>query len=276
MKYTPGLLKTRIEVLLDRGVEELLPEDLYAFSASGFWVEEQNEGVLLKCYPDDVEGFLKTLHAAGIGIRKVAIEKEELQDYVELTRKYFKPIRIEDVTIVAPWSKAGAMGNRIVIEPGMAFGTGRHESTATMLKLMRPIDMKGKTVIDLGCGSAILSLYANMLGAKKIVGVDVDLDSVLSARKNLLLNRSKKIQLVCADLRNLRGKFDIILANLDIQIFTRCADKIENMLKKRAILVASGVLYKDMNRIPALFRRLNVIATGRKNSWCGFVLQAKE
>lgn len=276
MKYTPGLLKTRIEVLLDRGAEELLPEELYTFSSSGFWIEEKDEGVLLKCYPDDVEGFLKTFHAAGIGIRDVVIEKEELQDYVELTRKYFKPIRIEDVMIVAPWSKAGARGNRIIIEPGMAFGTGRHESTATMIKLMRAIDMKGKTVIDLGCGSAILSLYANLLGAKKILGVDADLDSILSAKKNLLLNRSKKVQLICADIRNLRGKFDIVLANLDIQIFTQCADTIENLLKKKAILVVSGILHRDMNRIPALFRRLIVVATGRKNSWCGFVLQAKE
>ncbi len=89
----------------------------------------------------------------------------------------------------------------------MAFGTGRHESTRLMMKMMRDVDFTGKRVLDLGCGSGLLSLYARLKGAKYVYAVDNDLDAVLSAQKNVLLNEASGIELVCADLKDVRGRY---------------------------------------------------------------------
>ncbi len=83
----------------------------------------------------------------------------------------------------------------------MAFGTGRHESTKIMIKLMDAVNFTGKTVLDIGCGSGILALNAYLLGAKKIFAVDNDLDAVLNAKKNVSLNEANTINLACASLR---------------------------------------------------------------------------
>jgi ribosomal protein L11 methyltransferase len=263
---------TRIEVLIRKGADELLPYELYETAGSGLWIEEKKDGVLIKCYPKDVEAFLKVLHTSGLGMKEVHIEKEEVVDYAEMVRKYFRPVKVGDVTIVAPWTKTKVNGRRIVIEPGMAFGTGRHESTVLMLRALDGLDLKGKKVVDLGCGSGILALYAALLGAGSVTAVDNDIDAVLSARRNASLNKLRRLQLVCAGLQDIRGAFDVVLANLDKGLFQKHGPAIEALVKKGGRLVISGILKKDRQSIPLLFGRFALLESATKNSWCSFVL----
>ncbi len=262
---------TRIEVLIRRGADELLPFELYESSGSGLWIEEKEEGVLIKCYPQDVESFLRILHASSLGIKEVHIEKEDIVDYAEMVRKYFRPISIGDVTIVAPWTKRKAEGMRLVIEPGMAFGTGRHESTVLMLRMIHSLDVKGRRVLDLGCGSGILALYAALLGAKGVTAVDNDPDAVFSAKRNAALNRLRRVKFACADLNDLRGNFDIVLANLDKGIFEKSAPAVARLVKKGGRLVVSGILKKERQSIPPLFKGFKLLDSAHKNAWCSFV-----
>ena len=153
--------RTRVDITVKKGAQELFPESFYEeLPASGIWIEEKGESSVIKCYPENVNAFLKMLRTLKIATKDVLVTDEPEQDYAELTKKYFRPIQIEGLTILAPWNKTKRKGPRILIEPGMAFGTGRHESTRLMIKLMKNIDIKGKKVLDIGCGSAILSLYA--------------------------------------------------------------------------------------------------------------------
>ncbi len=273
MKQPSPAYKTRVEILVEKGIEELLPEELYALSNSGIWIEEKGSNVLIKCYPENIKMFLDTLNQLKIPVVGVDMVKEELQDYAELTRKYFRPIKIEDVTIVAPWNKRQQDRQYIIIEPGMAFGTGRHESTKLMLKLMRLIDMKGKRVLDMGCGSGILSLYARLLGARKIMAVDNDTDTILSARKNLSFNQAYNIELACTDLQNIRGIYDIALANLDITTFSNYSEKISSLVAKDGHLIISGILGRDKKRVIPLFRPFVPVQITHKNSWKGIVFK---
>lgn len=265
---------TRVDVYLEKGLEELLPEDFYnMLSGKGFWVEETEDAAVVKSYPADIEAFLDYLNALPVNIKDVVVEQEKSIDYKELTKKYFRPIRIEDITILAPWHKKKRDGKYIVIEPGMAFGTGRHESTRLMFKLMGRIDMTGKSVLDLGCGSGILSLYADMLGAREVFAVDYDLDAVLSVKENLAFNNAGSIMPVCASLNDIKGVYDIILANLDIQIFTHYAGHIKGLLKNDGFIVVSGVLTRNKKDLLFLFKPFVLVGTERKNSWYGFVFK---
>jgi ribosomal protein L11 methyltransferase len=205
--------RTRVDITVKKGAQELFPEYFYEeLPASGIWIEEKGETSVIKCYPENVNAFLKMLRTLKIPTKDILVTDEPEQDYAELTKKYFRPIQIEGLTILAPWNKTKRKGPRILIEPGMAFGTGRHESTRIMLKLMNDIDVKGKKVLDIGCGSAILSLYSALLGAKKVLSVDNDEDTVISARKNIELNNTSAIEIVCSDLQQVKGAYDIVLA----------------------------------------------------------------
>jgi len=265
---------TRVDVHVEKGSEELLPEDFYSMlSGQGVWLEEKGNDVIIRAYPPNVPVFIDYLKQLNITVKNITIEREETIDYAELTRKYFRPIKIEDITILAPWHKKDKNRKYIVIEPGMAFGTGRHESTRLMFMLMKQIDMAGKSVLDIGCGSGILSLYANSLGAKKIVAVDNDIDAVLSANKNLELNNTNNIELICAELNHVGGVYDVILANLDIQTFMRFAVHIKKLLSGGGIVLISGILAKNRKDLVSLFCPFPLISTEKKNSWCGFAFK---
>ena len=263
----------RVDILAKRGTEELLPEEAYSFlSSAGIWIEEKGGDVVIKSYPKDVEAFLEYLRLTDIKVKKVSVEKEEEQDYAELTKKYFRPIRIDEVTIIAPWNKPRRGGSQIVIEPGMAFGTGRHESTRIMLKLMKQVDFKGKTVLDIGCGSAILSLYAALRGSRKVKAIDNDPDAIESANKNIALNHARNVTAVCKDLRDVSGRYDVVLANLDIRTFAVFSDKVKSLVKDGGSIIISGVLGKDKRRVLDLFLPLSPLHEEKQNAWCGLVL----
>lgn len=266
--------RKRIEISVKKGAEELLPEEIYgACLSGGLWIEEARNKTVIKAYPKDVGVFQDLLRRSGITIHKIRIVQEKDQDYAELTKRYFQPIRVEDVTVAAPWNKNTGKKKTIIIEPGMAFGTGRHESTRIMIRLMKGMDISGKEVLDLGCGSAILSLYASLKRAKKITAVDNDEDAIGSARKNVSLNDATNIRFTCTGLENIKGRYDIVLANLDIRTFSDHAQHIMRRLKRGGSLIISGILGKDARRALSLFHSLTLVRTEKKNSWRGFVLK---
>jgi ribosomal protein L11 methyltransferase len=266
--------RTRVDVTVKKGAEELFPESFYKeLPASGIWIEERGERSVIKCYPENVNAFLRILRTLKISTKDILVTDEPEQDYTELTKKYFRPIQIEGLTILAPWNKTKREGPRIFIEPGMAFGTGRHESTRIMIKLMKNVDMKGKKVLDIGCGSAILSLYAVLLGAKKVLAVDNDEDTVLSARKNIELNNTSAMEIVCSDLQQVKGAYDIVLANIDIRTFRATSTHILTLLRKGGCLVVSGILGRDRKELLSIFSSLSCLRVEQKNSWRGFVFQ---
>jgi len=273
MKPPEAKYKTRIDILVKKGQEEVIPEHLYNLTGSGFWIEDREELTLLKCYPESVETFLQSLYSTDLNVIEVGSAQEEERDYGALTRKYFRPIRIGSLTIRPPWTKRQESRREIVIEPGMAFGTGRHESTKIMVKLMDQVDMKMKKVLDIGCGSGILALYAQLLGAREIVAVDNDMEAVLNAKKNIALNDTPGVKVVCADLQHVRGIYDVVLANLDIGIFTRHSEAVKRLVAPDGLLVISGILGREKKRLLSLFHRCPVIRMERRNAWHGFLLK---
>ena len=263
---------TYVDILLEKGQEELLPETFYELAGKGIWLEEQGNHVLIKCYPHDPDSFLRNLRSSRLPVITVNVEQEEHKDYAELTQKYFKPIRIGDITIRAPWNKRSAHRQEIVIEPGMAFGTGRHESTRIMIKLMGYPDFKGKKILDIGCGSGILALYASVLGAGEVYAIDNDPDAVANAQKNASLNGASAIRIACARLEDITGVFDIVLANIDIKTFSAYSDKVSRLAGKDGLILVSGILRKNKDQLLHLFPGWNLAQYEQKNSWCGFLL----
>ena len=261
-----------IELLAEKGTEELLPERFYAL-CNGVGIEEQNEKTLLRCYPHQPEAFLEFVRGSGLPVVIMSVTQKDEEDYGALVKKYFKSFTIEGVAILPPWEKISAGKPHIVIDPGMAFGTGRHELTKLMMKCVKGLPITRKSVLDLGCGSAILSLYARLQDSTHVIGVDIDPDAVFSAAKNLKLNRTRNVYLACADLALLRGTFDVVLANLDIQTFQRSLRHILQRIAPGGHLVVSGIESTHKNAFLALLKPLTPIVTRRMGSWYAFVFR---
>jgi ribosomal protein L11 methyltransferase len=262
----------RVDLLAAKGTEEILPERVFT-DCNGVWVEELAGDILIKCYPKLLAPFLQLLSKSKLPIKETRVIKEDAQDYAALTKKYFRPIKVSGVRILAPWQKSRDPGPRIVIEPGMAFGTGRHESTKLMLRMMNAVLLEGRSVLDLGCGSGILAIYATLKGANKVMAVDSDPLAVEGSRHNFALNNMDFIGLACTDLTNIRGTFDVVLANLDFDTFRKHGRAIAERLVQGGCLLVSGIEAQYAASLLPLFKDHTLVSTAKMNDWHGFTFQ---
>ena len=188
----------------------------------------------------------------------------------------FDPIVIDrKCTIKAPFHKDLPRTRfNITIEPHMAFGTGHHQTTYMMCSalLQNEKSVKGKTVLDMGCGTAVLAILAAKLGATKVYGIDIDAVAASSAFDNAHRNRvGKKVETYCGDASLLQmGKYDIILANINRNILIQDMASYARSLRRGGLLFVSGFYTEDKNTVieSASAQGLTYISEDMKDNWC--------
>ncbi|MDA9325313.1 50S ribosomal protein L11 methyltransferase [Flavobacteriales bacterium] len=160
--------------------------------------------------------------------------------------------------------------DEIIITPKMSFGTGHHETTSLMINELYNIDLKNTNVLDMGCGTGILSIVASKRGAKKIVAIDIDDWAYQNAIENSNLNNIKNIDFLLGDIDKLNNlSFDIVLANINRNIILRDLSSYYNFLSSNGDLIISGFLIEDVNLILKDAKNLgfNLINKKNKNQW---------
>jgi ribosomal protein L11 methyltransferase len=166
-------------------------------------------------------------------------------DWNESWKKSFKPVDVGTrFLILPPWEHPS--GNRIplVIEPGMAFGTGHHETTRSCLVLMEKFaaSVKKERFLDIGTGTGLLAIAARILGFKQVVGVDTDPLAIEASRKNIMLNHRDGIELREGGIDCATGTYDMIAANLISGTLVELAGEIASRLAPAGIVIMSGIL----------------------------------
>jgi ribosomal protein L11 methyltransferase len=169
------------------------------------------------------------------------------EDWATSWKKYYKPIHITEKIVIKPsWEAYEAISGEIVIEmdPGMAFGTGTHETTKMCAQLIENLVKKGDTVIDVGCGTGILSIIAAKLGAGKITAIDIDGIAVRVTKENCELNNvSETVIPVMGILKDVTPKkADIIVANIIANVIIDISDLIPYYLKADGFFATSGII----------------------------------
>lgn len=211
-------------------------------------VLEQSEAVKVStmCEPTDTD-FLVNLQANleemkknGVQFGEILIGDIDAADYENEWKKYYNPIKTKHITIVPTWiDYKASKGEKIMrLDPGMAFGTGSHATTRMCLELM---DVNGKDVIDVGCGSGILGIAAKICGAKSVYMCDIDEQAVEFARQNASLNHVDAV-IERADLLEGDRQADFIFANITADILMRFSRSIGKHLRKGGIIVLSGII----------------------------------
>lgn len=273
----------KLEILIPSAYQEFLIAELLDRDFEGF---EQEDDRLLAYIPQerfsDVyrEEIEQWLSAQRVECYIMNEEVEEPRDYNEEWEQTIRPQTIGRFYVRPTWIPTPAAGDKILIEidPKMAFGTGYHETTRLMLRLMPEYVKKGIRVLDVGTGTGILSIAALKIGAHSAFGFDIDEWSFENATENAMLNgvsdhylvRRGSFELVAPD-----DEYDLILANVNRNAILSMAAQFTHHLKKGGVVLLSGLLIPEKKLIleNEEFARLQFLKELQEGEWTALAFQ---
>lgn len=199
------------------------------------------------------------------------------QNWNAIWESSFTPVTIDDqIHVRATFHPTTDAPYEIIIDPKMAFGTGHHATTYLVLKEMLSLDFKESRVLDFGCGSGILGIGAEKLGAKEVVAIDYDKWSVENTLENIELNQCSRISVYQADNLKMETKsYDFILANITRDILIANTEDILRLLSVEGIAIYSGFIEKDLNSIMQHLHSQGIrqLNHSKKEDWCAIVFR---
>ncbi len=301
---------TEIKVSTNSENEDIVSSILYDVGAMGLTIEDPNdiveltkrvddwdfideslfqsefEGIVIKAYYSELEDLksivedVKNRLEIKPGLEgekplgKVIISTVDEKDWAESWKKYYKPTRIGKNIVIKPsWEEFEESPGDIIIEldPGMAFGTGTHETTMMCAEALESYVKPSSNVFDIGCGSGVLSIVAAKLGAKKVIGVDLDEVCVKVSNENIMINNVENlIEVRKGNLLDVvNEKADIIVANIIAEIIVIVTGEIRDFLEDDGIFISSGII---IEKIPMVENALNengfkILEIRKLNSW---------
>lgn len=204
-------------------------------------------------------------------------------DWNENWKKYFHTIEIgEKLAVVPSWEKYDNKDGRTVlnIDPGAAFGTGTHATTSLCLEMLQSYVDSETEMLDIGCGSGILALSSVLLGAKRAFGVDIDAQSVKTAKENAEINKiTNNTQFVVGDLADkVSGKYGVICANIVADVIIRLLPDVHKFMNDDGVLIISGIIDIRKDDVLSAVRDFGFVITEEryKDNWCAFALKRGE
>ena len=254
--------------LMDQSVIDAMPEDVQVKA----WFDEES----LKKVIGPLREQLSLLREPGLGTLQVNLQGVKEEDWAENWKQYYKPFRIGEHMVVKPtWEPWDAQPGDLIIEidPGMAFGTGTHETTAMCVSLIEKY-YQGGALLDVGTGSGILAIAAARLGAKGIVAVDIDPDAVRVAKENVAHNGLESaIDVRRGDLlQGLSQQFDFAVANILAPVICLLAAPLKKHLNKGGRFICSGIIAEAEAEVNAalLDAGYAIDEICRKGDWVAF------
>lgn len=202
-------------------------------------------------------------------------------DWNENWKKYFHATEIgEKLAIVPSWESYENKENRTIlqIDPGAAFGTGTHATTSLCLDMLQNYVDCSTKMLDIGCGSGILAVASVLLGAKAAVGVDIDAQSVKTAKENAEINGvADKAEFTVGDLaEKVSGKYSVVCANIVADVVIRLLQNVKNYMEENSVLIVSGIIDLRENDLLAAAEKYGFTVTEKryKDNWCAFALKS--
>lgn len=223
-----------------------------------------------------------------VGLAEITLSETEDKDWINNWKQFFKPFRVDDTIVIKPTWETLEDYNKddlvIEIDPGTSFGTGSHETTKLCILGMKKYLRADRIVLDAGSGSGILSIIAKKLGAKEVVGIDIDPNATASALENAAVNGLSVEDSVSfhtgniiedEGIRSQLGvkRFDMVVANILADVIIPLSNVIGENLKDGGIFISSGIIEnkETVVREALLNNKFEILETFRMGDWVSFV-----
>ena len=264
------------------------------------YVEEEvfnksgQDGVLIKTYIPEERNVLELIETVkariallpsfglDIGEGSVSLSNVNESDWANEWKKYYKPTKVGKKIVVKPsWEEYEKQEGDLIIEldPGMAFGTGTHETTSMCIRELENYVDETKTVFDIGCGSGILAIAAAELGAKEVVAGDLDEVAVKVSKENCEINHvSDKVVVKHGSLFEVvDSKADVIVANIIADIIKILAKDVSKFLKEDGVFISSGIILAKIDQVCEALEEngFEIVKVERLGEWSAIVSKLK-
>lgn len=233
----------------------------------------------------DLKKRLDNIGDVGVDLGSLEISKKIVaqENWENEWKKYFKTIKVSDSIVIKPtWEEYTKKENEkiIDIDPGMAFGTGTHETTRMCIKAIEKYIKQNDILIDIGCGSGILSIAGAHLGAKNVIGVDLDKLAVKISKENVELNGYKDvIDIRYGDLTDvITEKADIIVANIIADAIVMLSKGVSNFMNDDAYFISSGIINDKKNYVQEnlIKNGFEILEINNEGEWNCIVAKVKK
>ncbi|WP_333804526.1 50S ribosomal protein L11 methyltransferase [Sulfurospirillum sp.] len=252
----------------------------FIMSLSDEAIEENNGSIILRSEEDlemllfGVEAFTKELTVAlgyDITLETKLLVKEN-EDWIAQYRNSVQPLYVNNFYIHPSWVEGDAGKKNIIIDPALAFGSGHHETTYGCLLLLQKYVNDGTKLLDVGCGSGILSIAARKCGA--IVDLcDTDQQATDSAIENFKLNNESFNRIWTGSVQKREEEYDVVVANIIADVLIMLATDLQKAVKSGGLLILSGILDKYVDKVESKFSSMKLVEKYQKEEWFTLVLQ---
>ena len=253
--------------------EELLKKDRSKAFVHVYISPEEN--------PAEAIAFLSERYNAEGIAHEISTASCAEEDWINNWKKYFKPIPVGEKLLIRPiWEQEYDPQGRAVLnlEPGIAFGTGTHETTRLCLELLEKYVRPGCRLLDVGCGSGILSVAGLLLGAQSAVGVDIDELAVKTAVQNAELNGvADRFTGICGNLTDkVSGTFDVVAANIVADIIIELTASIEQFMRPDTVYLMSGIIdTREQDVLSVVEKKFDILDRREEKGWIALAAKQK-
>ena len=284
-------------ILYDLGIENLQIDDyqdvLDFKKNQPYWVVIDDEdfvehdNVIIKAFYEDdkvnydeIEAQIKEFSTNNNIDIQISKNKEiEDMDWANEWKKYYEPFYIGNILIKPSWIDIDESDHTVVeINPGMAFGTGLHETTNLCIEQLQELNLIDKIVLDIGCGSGILSVVSSKLGAKEVFATDIDPLAIEATLENANLNKISNINAVKGSLLDkVDKKYDVVIANILLNVLDILIPDLPKALKKDGVFICSGLINSQKDNIVNTLEKnnLEIVEISEKGEWISIISRFK-
>lgn len=240
----------------------------------GFCLKEETASVLHRL-SESLEEFRQ--NGLQLGSLNISVSEVDEANWLNAWKKYFKPFTIGGITVCPQWiDYKSEKEQTLKIDPGLAFGTGEHETTRMCLQLLQEVSVERKRVLDVGCGSGILGIAALLLKAKSCLFLDYDSQAVTATNENITLNGLNAFSFVRQNdlCSNIFDKHDLVLANLTANLLIQLLPQLENVIVS-GHMVLSGVLDTKLDEVLSSCEKYGykILKQTKQGCWCALLLK---
>ncbi len=265
--------KVLAEHTWDYADESLYDNADEAVYVSGYYPEDHDFAPLIEKL-----NVFKAINGANAGPLELDLKKIDPADYENEWKKYYVPIELDKIVIVPQWHSYAGEKSPVYIDPGMAFGTGSHETTKLCLKFLERLDVAGKRCADIGCGSGILGVAALKLGADSCFMADIDEQAVRATLKNCAASGvEKKAVVVQGSLPdNVQNEFFVLLANITADVLISLKNGFFAAVEDGGYVVMSGIINSRAEEVKKAYsEKFELVSQETDGEWQGMMWKKK-